>query len=63
VRRGEQAGMGRRREEQAGMPMSRYGDIQTYRSVVWGERETIPEEFRIELPSKEVAEVWEKEGK
>ena len=55
--RGERAGG----EEQAGVPVSRFGDIQTYRSVGWGERETIPEEFRIELPSKEVAEVWEKE--
>ena len=56
--------VGRRgqREEQAGMPVSRFGDVQTYRSVGWAERETIPEEFRIELPSKEVAEVWEKEG-
>ena len=60
------------REEQAGsgvaswlgpdkMPVSRYGDIQTYRSVGWAERETIPEEFRIELPSKALADVWEKE--
>jgi dienelactone hydrolase len=48
-------------EEQAGMPVSRFGDIQTYRSVGWAERETIPEEFRIELPSEEVAKVWEKE--
>jgi mannose-6-phosphate isomerase class I len=45
------------------MPVSRFGDTQTYRSVEWTERETIPKEFRIELPSKEVAEVWEKEGK
>ena len=51
-------------KEQAGMPVSRvprYGDIQTYRSVGPAERDSIPEEFRIELPSKEVAEVWEKE--
>ncbi len=46
--RGERAGG----EEQAGMPVSRYGDTQTYRSVGWTERETIPEEFWIELPSK-----------
>ncbi len=49
------------REEQAGMPVSRYGDVQTYRSVGPAERESIPEEFRIELPSKAVADVWEKE--
>jgi poly(3-hydroxybutyrate) depolymerase len=60
-------GMGERAggREQTGMPMSlvsRYGDIQTYRSVGPAERESIPEEFRIELPSKEIAEVWEKEG-
>ncbi len=63
--RKEQAGMPMSREEQAGMPVSRvsrYGDIQTYRSVGPAERDSIPEEFRIELPSKEVAEVWEKEG-
>lgn len=60
---GEQAGSGGRREAQAGMPVSRYGDIQTYRSVGPAERESIPEEFRIELPSKAVAEVWEKEEK
>jgi poly(3-hydroxybutyrate) depolymerase len=73
--RKEQAGMPMSREEQAGssvatrlgpdkMPVSRvsrYGDIQTYRSVGPAERDSIPEEFRIELPSKEVAEVWEKE--
>jgi dienelactone hydrolase len=58
----ERAGMGGRREEQAGMPISRYGDVQTFRSVGPGERETIPEEFRIGLPSAEMAEVWEKEG-
>lgn len=50
------------RVEQAGMPAARFGDIQTYRSVGWGERETISEEFRIELPSAAVAEVWEKES-
>ena len=55
--RGERAGG----EKQTGMPVSRFGDTQTYRSVEWTERETIPKEFRIELPSKEVAEVWEKE--
>jgi pimeloyl-ACP methyl ester carboxylesterase len=69
----EQAGMPITREEQAAsgvasglgpdkLPVSRYGDIQTYRSVGAAERESIPEEFRIELPSNEVAEVWEKEG-
>ena len=60
----EQAGMGGRSEEQAGMPVSplRYGDIQTFKSVGRAERETIPEEFRIELPSQAVAAVWEKEG-
>jgi len=42
-------------------PEARYGDIQTYRSVGPAERETIPEEFRIELPSQAVAEVWERE--
>lgn len=58
----EQAGMGGRRGDHARMPESRYGDIQTYRSVGPAERETVPEEFRIELPSDAVAEVWEKEG-
>jgi pimeloyl-ACP methyl ester carboxylesterase len=55
--------VGRRgqREEQAGMPVSRFGDIQTFQTVNRAARDSIPEEFRIELPSKEVAEVWEKE--
>jgi predicted esterase len=38
-----------------------YGDIQIFKSVGRDERETIPEEFRILLPSTEVAEIWEKE--
>ena len=50
-----------KKKEQDGMPVPRFGDIQTYQSVAWKDRETIPEEFRIELPSKEVAEIWEKE--
>ena len=48
-------------ERQAGVAGPLYGDIQTYRSVGRAGRETIPEEFRIELPSAAVAEVWEKE--
>jgi pimeloyl-ACP methyl ester carboxylesterase len=48
-------------EEQAGMPESRFGDIQTFKTVNRVARDSIPEEFRIELPSREVAEVWEKE--
>jgi pimeloyl-ACP methyl ester carboxylesterase len=40
---------------------ARFGDIQTFKSVGRAERETIPEEFRIELPSQAVEEVWEKE--
>jgi poly(3-hydroxybutyrate) depolymerase len=53
-----------KKEEQAGMPVSqaRYGDIQTFKSVSLAAKETIPEEFRITLPSQAVAEVWEKEG-
>jgi poly(3-hydroxybutyrate) depolymerase len=58
---GGPTGAGGRREEQVGMRASRYGDIQTYRSVGRAERETIPEEFRIELPSAVMAEVWENE--
>ncbi len=51
------------KEEPRGMPTSvvRYGDIQTFKSVSLAERETIPAELRIELPSKAVADVWEKE--
>lgn len=48
-------------EGQAGVAGPLYGDIQTYRSVGSAERETIPEEFRIALPSAAVAEIWEKE--
>jgi len=59
--REEPAGKGEQSEEQVVMPVSRYGDIQTYRSVGSAERESIHEEFRIELPSKAVADVWEKE--
>jgi poly(3-hydroxybutyrate) depolymerase len=40
----------------------RYGDIQSFKSVKPAERESIPEEFRIALPSRAVAEIWEKEG-
>jgi len=40
----------------------RYGDIQTFRDVGRAEKETIPEELRIELPSPAVAEAWRKEG-
>jgi dienelactone hydrolase len=42
-------------------PEVRYGDVQTYRSVEKTQKATIPEEFRIELPSPAVAEAWEKE--
>jgi len=48
------------------MPVPRerwYGDLQTFKSVGEAGKGTIPEEFRIELPSKKVAEVWEKESK
>lgn len=41
---------------------ARYGDIQTYRSVEAARRETIPEEFRICLPTAAMAEAWEKES-
>lgn len=40
----------------------RFGDIQSFRSVRPAERDKIPEELRILLPSQAVAEVWEKEG-
>lgn len=40
----------------------RYGDIQTFKDVGRADKETIPEELRIELPSPAVAEVWRKEG-
>lgn len=52
-------------DRQVGMPVPRdrwFGDMQSFKSVRWPERETIPEEFRIELPSKSVADVWEKEN-
>jgi poly(3-hydroxybutyrate) depolymerase len=49
-------------KEQAGLPEPRFGDIQTFKTVNRTARDSIPEEFRIELPSKAVAEVWEKEG-
>ncbi len=39
-----------------------YGDFQTFKSVTRTERDKIPIEFRIELPTRAVAEVWEKEG-
>jgi poly(3-hydroxybutyrate) depolymerase len=38
-----------------------FGDIQSFKSVGREEREKIAGEFRIELPSQAVAEVWEKE--
>jgi dienelactone hydrolase len=39
------------------------GDFQTYQSVPFAERNEIAEEFRLILPSKAVAAVWEREGK
>lgn len=38
-----------------------YGDIQTFKTVVAADRDKIPEELRVELPSQAVADVWEKE--
>jgi pimeloyl-ACP methyl ester carboxylesterase len=38
-----------------------YGDIQTFKVVGEAEKTSIPEDQRIELPSKKVADVWEKE--
>jgi poly(3-hydroxybutyrate) depolymerase len=38
------------------------GDIQTFKSVNPADKDKIPEEFRIKLPSKAVADVWEKES-
>ena len=40
----------------------RYGDIQTFKDVGQADKATIPEEFRIALPSPAVAEVWRKDG-
>jgi poly(3-hydroxybutyrate) depolymerase len=40
----------------------RFGDIQTFKDVGRAEKESIPDELRIELPSPAVAEVWRKEG-
>ena len=39
-----------------------YGDIQTYRVVPASEKESIPGEVRVELPSEAVAETWMKEN-
>ena len=38
-----------------------YGDTQTYRVVEEAERESILPEVRVVLPSREFAEIWEKE--
>jgi dienelactone hydrolase len=56
------AGRGGRIDEQAGLSESQFGDIQTFKTVNRAARDLIAEEFRIELPSKVVADVWEKEG-
>ncbi len=48
-------------EKQVGIPVPSYGDIQTFKTVSRADRESIPEEFRIELPSEEMVDVWEKE--
>ena len=40
----------------------RYGDIQTFKDVGRADQASIPEEFRIVLPSPAVAEVWRKDG-
>jgi pimeloyl-ACP methyl ester carboxylesterase len=37
------------------------GDFQTFKKVRIQEKEAIPVEFRIELPSTEIANLWEKE--
>ena len=50
------------RDEQAGRPISRYGDIQTFTTASEANKASIPEEFRIQLPSKSVADAWEKEN-
>ena len=39
-----------------------YGDIQTYRAIPATDKETIPEEVRVELPSQAVADIWVKEN-
>lgn len=38
-----------------------YGDTQTYRVVEEGEKDSILPEVRVALPSREFAEIWEKE--
>jgi pimeloyl-ACP methyl ester carboxylesterase len=43
-------------------PILRYGDIQTFKSASQVDKESVAEEFRIELPSREVADAWEKEN-
>ncbi len=50
-----------RQLEQTEIRGSRYRDIQTYKSVMWAERTTIPEGLGIKLPSAAVEEVWKKE--
>ena len=39
-----------------------YGDIQTYQVVAASEKESIPEEVRIQLPSQQIATTWQKEN-
>jgi len=39
-----------------------YGDIQTYQVVTASEKESIPEEVRIQLPSQQIASIWQKEN-
>ncbi len=48
-------------KQQDKLPAERFGDIQTYRSVAAPQRNSIPAEFRIEIPTSAMAEVWEKE--
>jgi len=38
-----------------------YGDVQTYRVVSEEDKESILPEVRVVLPSREFAEIWEKE--
>lgn len=40
----------------------RFGDIQTFKDVGRADKESIPDELRIELPSPAVAEAWRRVG-
>ncbi len=38
------------------------GDIQAYETADWSERNTIPEDARVRLPSEKIAETWKQEN-